>query len=245
MKAPVKVAACQVPDLRENTNAALNWIELFSDRAWIEGARLVCFPECFLQGYLLDADLARRNAISLTSAAFSDVLTRLAKAKPVLLFGMIEADAGSLFNTAVVIDRGRLIGKYRKIHLLPGERIFTPGTSCPVFDSGGVTFGINICFDTQFPEAAAAVASQGASLIVCPTSNMMRRRTAEKWKHQHNKIRACRARESGLWLISSDVTGTRGYSVGLGPTCIIDPDGSVVTQVPSMEMGMVVGEISN
>ncbi len=245
MKTNIKVAVCQLPEVRENTDGALSWMEQYAERAGTEGARLVCFPECFLQGYLLQEELAWRNAIDLASAAFRALLGRFAQAKPAIVFGMIEADAGSLFNTAVVIEEGQLIGSYRKIHLLPGERIFRPGTSCPVFQAGGLKFGINICFDTQFPETAAAVAAQGARLIVCPANNMMRRDNAEKWKHRHNEIRACRAKETGLWLISSDVTGIRGDSVAFGPTCVINPDGCVVAQVPLMEVGMAVAKISN
>jgi predicted amidohydrolase len=33
----------------------------------------------------------------------------------------------------------------------------------------------NICHDTQFAEAAAAVAAQGARLLLVPAQNMMRR----------------------------------------------------------------------
>jgi predicted amidohydrolase len=243
MKTPIKIAACQVPEVREDVRAALSWIEKYAQRAWTAGAHLVCFPECFLQGYLVEEEPARRHAIELRSPAFDSVLNRLSRAKPVLVFGMIEADAGLLFNTAVVIRGGRLVGKYRKMHLLPGENIFSPGASCPVFKTDGLTFGINVCFDTQFPATAARVLTQGGRLIVCPANNMMKRDKAEKWKDRHNQIRACRAKETGLWLISSDVTGTRGNSVGLGPTCVIDPRGSVVRQVPLMQEGMVVATI--
>lgn len=244
MKTSIKVATCQVPEVREDTDAALSWIENYAERAWIADTSLVCFPECFLQGYLVQEELARRNAINLTSAVFSNMLRRLADAKPTLVFGMIEADAGSLFNTAVVVNRGRLVGKYRKMHLLPGESIFSPGTSCPVFEAGCLTFGINVCSDTQFPETAAAVVARGGHLIVCPANNMMRRENAEKWKHRHNEIRALRAKETGLWLVSSDVTGIRGDSIALGPTCVINPDGAVVAQVPLMEVGIVTSEIA-
>jgi len=244
MKRSVKVASCQVPEVRENVDEAISWIVKYAERAESAGARLVCFPECFLQGYLVQEELARRNAIDVTSAAFKSLLKRLAKVKPTIVFGMIEAAAGSLFNTAVVIDGGQLIGSYRKTRLLSGESIFLPGTSYPVFDAGGLKFGINICWDTNFPETAAAIAAQGARLIVCPANNMMKRQNAEKWKYRHNEIRACRAKETGLWLISSDVTGIRGDSVALGPTCVIDPGGRVVAQVPLMEVGMVVELIS-
>src|SRR5215469_11379337 len=241
----IRVATCQVPDIRQRLEESLSWIEEYAEAAADAGACLVCFPECFLQGYLLEEEQARRNAIELRSPAFAQLLKQLAAAKPAIVFGMIEIEGECLFNTAVAVHRGRLIGSYRKMHLLPGESIFQSGASCPVFAVDDLKFGINICFDTQFPESAAAVARQGARLIVCPSNNMMRREKAEKWRHLHNQVRACRARETALWLISSDVTGVRADSVALGPTCVIDPHGSVVAQVPSMETGMVVAAISN
>jgi len=38
----------------------------------------------------------------------------------------------------------------------------------PIFEVAGLSFGINICYDTIFTEAAAAVADRGGKLIVCP-----------------------------------------------------------------------------
>ena len=74
----------------------------------------------------------------LTSPAFEVVLSRLANAKPMLVLGMIEARQDLLFNTAVVVNHGRLVGSYRKTHLHAGETIFTPGTSYSCIHSGKV-----------------------------------------------------------------------------------------------------------
>lgn len=244
MAEPVKVAGCQLPEIREDQDAALSWIERYAHLAMDEGACLVCFPECYLQGYLTDEHAARRHAIDLHSAAFAAILSRLAGAKPTLVFGIIEVDSGRLFNTAVVVAGGHMVGRYRKTHLLAGESIFNPGAACPVFEAAGLTFGINICSDTRIAGSAAAVARQGAKLICCPANNMMRRDKAEKWKDRHNETRAQRAKETGLWLISSDVTGERDGRIALGPTAVIDPRGCVVAQVPLREVGMVVVELA-
>ena len=243
MSPKTKVAACQVPEIRGDAEQALWWIETYAARADAQGASLVCFPECFLQGYLVEEDEARHHAIDFKSQEFGAVLTRLAKIKPTLVFGLIEVDKGVLFNSAVVVDQGRLRGTYRKVRLLEGERIFQPGDSYQVFEADGLKFGINICYDTNFPEGAAALAAQGASVLVCPANNMMGRAKAEEWKHRHNEIRRQRARETGLWIVASDVTGERDGRVGLGPTAIIDPSGQVVAQVPWLEPGIAVAEI--
>ena len=237
---PTKVAVCQVPDIRENIDLSLEWIERFTKQADDDGVSLVCFPECFLQGYLTDEHLAKKHAIDLTSATFNIILHRLTKYSPIIVFGLIEQDNENLFNTAVVIKDGKLIGKYRKTHLLDGEQhIFKAGSEYPIFQINGLKFGINICYDTQFSEAAENVSKQGATLILCPANNMMRYETAEKYKHLHHKMRIERVNETGVWLMSADVTGEHDGRISYGPTSAINPYRQIVNQVPLMETGMI------
>ena len=240
---PIKVAVCQVPDIREDAESSVKWISKFVIQAEEENVSLICFPECFLQGYLTTEGSARKNAINLSSVLFDKILGQLAKYKLMIVFGMIEENAGSLFNTAVVIKDGRLIGKYRKTHLLDGETVFTAGTEYPVFEINDLKFGINICYDTQFPEATAKLAKQGATLILCVSNTMMRYETAKKFKHLHLSMRSERVKEKKVWLLSSDVTGEREGRIAYGSTSAINPNGKIVGQVPFMETGMVVVEI--
>lgn len=237
---PKKVAVCQVPDIRENVDLSLDWIERFTKQADDDGVSLICFPECFLQGYLTDERLAKKYAINLAPPSFNIILHRLTKYNPIIVFGLIEQDNENLFNTAVVIKDGELIGKYRKTHLLEGEkRIFKAGSEYPIFQINDLKFGINICYDTQFSEAAENVAKQGATLILCLANNMMRYETAEKYKHLHHKMRIERVIETGVWLMSADVTGERDGRISYGPTSAINPYGQIVNQVPLMETGMI------
>jgi predicted amidohydrolase len=236
---PTKIAACQVPDIKENIDASLEWIEKFAKQAEEKEVSLICFPECFLQGYLTNEQSAKKYAVNLTSVTFKAILQRLAKYKMTIVFGLIEQDIESLFNTAVVIKDGELIGKYRKTHLLDGELIFKAGSEYPVFQINDLKFGINICYDTQFPEAAKNVAKQGATIILCPANNMMRYETAEKFKHLHHKMRIERVNETKVWLVSSDVTGEYNGRISYGPTSAINPNGQIIEQVPLMETGMI------
>ena len=67
---------------------------------------------------------------------------------------------------------------------------------------------------------------------------MMRLQAAEEWKCRHNAIRAERVRETGMWLVSADVTGARDVSrIGYGPTSVMNPNADVVAQVPIMTGG--------
>lgn len=209
-------------------------------RAKAEGVSLLCLPEGFLQGYLTDEPSARRNAIDLASPEFAAILERLPKAGPMIVFGMTELDEDRLFNTAVVVDSGKLVGRYRKAHLLRGEWCFAAGNDASVFDVVGLRFGINICYDTNFPQAAQSVVSVGASLILCPANNMLKRKTSEAYRDLHNEARGERCRETGLWLLSADVAGQRDDRVSYGPTAVINPKGEVVVQLPLGEPGLLV-----
>ncbi|TAU89280.1 carbon-nitrogen hydrolase family protein [Rhizobium leguminosarum] len=236
----IRIAAAQTPEFRENVGAALDYAVRIAALAEAEGVALLVFPEGFLQGYLTDEASARRFALDLASAEFAAVLDRLPKSGSVLVMGLIEIDGGRLFNTAVVVERGVLLGRYRKAHLLRGERAFEAGKDSPLFAIGALRFGINICYDTNFPEAAGTMAASGASLILCLSNNMMPRDKAETFKERHNAVRGERCRETGLWLISSDVTGERDGRIAWGPTAVLNPEGQVVAQLPLEEPGLLV-----
>jgi predicted amidohydrolase len=242
----MKVAACQMPDVRNDVQRAVSLIQSYATEAERQGARLVCFPECFLQGYDVRAEYVAQAALDLASAEFAHVLRSLETCEPIVVVGLLERQGAKFYNSALAIDRGRVVARYRKAHLLDGERaVFEAGADYPVFEAHGTTVGINICYDLTFSDAINAVADAGAELVACPCNNMMDRRTAEEWKLRHDPIRADRAREGRVWLLSSDVTGEWGDRISYGPTAVIDPSGNVIDQVPLMTTGMVIAELSD
>ncbi len=83
-----------------------------------------------------------------------------------------ERSGRRYYNTAVLMDgRGRLVGKYRKVHLPPQEAcVLTAGTDFPVFRTGLGVVGFMICYDIMFPESARCLALNGAELLCHPTA---------------------------------------------------------------------------
>jgi predicted amidohydrolase len=240
----LRIGACQTPEILGDVEAALACIETFARQPRSDAVDLLLFPECFLQGYLVEPEHISQYALDLTSTSFQKVLDRLLPVRPTLVFGVIEQSGAAYFNTAVVVRRGVLEGFYRKTHLMAGERMFQAGNAYSTFNLNGVTWGINICYDTNFSDAAKAVASQGARVLLVPSQNMMKRQAAEAWKCRHNRVRAERVKETGMWLVSADVTGARDESrIGYGPTSVMNPHAEVVAQVPTMTVDMVVAEI--
>src|SRR2546423_10480236 len=123
----VKVAACQLPEVWQDVGRASKWMEMYLAEADLQEIDLVCFPECYLQGYLCDRN-ANQQALNVNSTLFDALLTRLSRFRSMFVFGFIEKDGAHLFNSAAVAHRGKLLGCYRKVHPLSGESIFEPGT---------------------------------------------------------------------------------------------------------------------
>ena len=250
MKSFVRIGACQAPEFINDHPAALTYMLQFAKEAEEKKVDLLLFPECFLSGYILNESYVRYNAYDFESKQFAAILKQLEHVKPVLVFGVNEKKAGKYFNSAVVVNNGEITGIYRKTHLIdPNELFYTPGNEYPIFEINGVKYGINICYDSQFPEAAKAVADQGAQLLLVPAQNMLRRETAEYWKYKHSEIGAERVKETGLWLVRSDVTGIRPPGqygierIAYGPTLAMNPKAEIVAQAPLMTVGLITVDI--
>lgn len=139
------------------------------DKAASEKADIVCLPEGVT---LVGTTLNYISASEPVPGPTTEFLGQIArKHKLYIVAGILEKTGDTVFNTAVLLDRnGNLVGKYRKVSL-PQEEIdggITPGNSFPVFDTDFGRIGLMVCWDVTFPEAARALAQQGAEIIFLP-----------------------------------------------------------------------------
>ena len=82
---------------------------------------------------------------------------------------------GIYYNTAVVFDKGKIAGKYRKTHIPddPGfyeKFYFTPGDEIEPIDTSVGRLGVLVCWDQWYPEAARIMALKGAEILIYPTA---------------------------------------------------------------------------
>ena len=239
MKKTIRVAAAQTTDIiGEVHKASQHAIELV-ERAKERGVSLICFPEGYLQGYLASEQHVERFALSQDAPEIQHFTSSLPVNGPTVVLGFLEVQGRRFSNSTAIIQKGRVVGCYRKTNLLNHETMFTRGDVYPVFEAAGLRFGVNICSDMNFPETVGRVRDHGADLLVCCANNMLPREIAEKWKSRHNAIRAQRCRETGMWVLSSDVTGRRGNEVAWGPTSLLSPSGRVVAELPLNKPGLL------
>lgn len=235
------IAACQLTDVQDDNSKTIEAIAHYAAQADHKGVTVLCFPECYLQGYTRVNTLAGKRAIDISSEKFKSLLKRLSKYKTTIILGLIERSDSQLFNTAVVIKDGKFIGKYRKTH--PNEDIFVAGNEYPAFSTDSLKFGINICNDANYPEAAAELLKAGPQVIFYPLNNRLATQTAEKWHDKHIKNLIDRANQTKCWIVSSDIIHKDDKSIGYGFTAIVSPEGEIVAQAEEFTEQMVTASI--
>jgi len=151
------------------------------------------------------------------------------------------------FNTSILVDgAGRIIGKYRKIHV-PGSDVNIPDLpfqhleqmyfetgdlGFPVFEAFGAKIGMAICNDRRWPETYRVMAMQGAEVVLLGYNSPAQ---LPDWP-EHNELRAfhhlvcmqAAAYQNGIWVAASGKAGPEEGVDMLAHSCIIAPSGQVV-----------------
>ena len=243
----MRVAAYQAPLLPPGSmEAALDLVCEQIEWCEAQNVTVLCCPEGMLGGLADYAPDPRAIALNVASAAFDAVLSRLASDRVAAIIGFTELDdRGRLFNSAAICRNGRLTGLYRKRHPFINRSVYQAGDTMPVFTMDGLTFGVNICLDSTFPESARLVASKGATALFVPTNNgLPPGRADERIVAEARALDARRAMDNGLAVIRADVTGRAGDLTACGSSGIVAPDGTVLGEVAPSTIGIVVADIS-
>jgi NAD+ synthase (glutamine-hydrolysing) len=118
-----RIAACttavSLADPRTNAQSILRVAQVCHERA----AALAVFPELGLSGYAIDDLLLQDPLLDAVEQAVGTLVEASADLLPVLLVGAPVRHGNRLYNCALVIHRGRLLGVVPKVHL-PNYREF-------------------------------------------------------------------------------------------------------------------------
>jgi NAD+ synthase (glutamine-hydrolysing) len=112
-------AHCVPADPAANAAALLRLAEACDKRA----VALLVLPELCLSGYAIDDLLLQDPLLDAVERALDDIIARSAKLLPLILVGAPLRHGARVYNTAVAIHRGKLLGVVPKVHL-PNYREF-------------------------------------------------------------------------------------------------------------------------
>ena len=215
-------------------------------RAREQKADVTLFPECATTGYCYESrDEALPLAEPIPGPTTEFFQSLCGEVGGTVAFGLLERDGDSLFNAAVLVGAGGVIASYRKVHLpyLGVDRFVDFGERTFVVKDmalpGGepVRFGLNICYDSGFPEASRVLALAGADLILLPTNWP----TGAELLAEH--AIPTRALENAIYYAAVNRVGSeRGFRF-IGGSRICDPTGKTLAAGPAEGEALLVAEI--
>ena len=242
----IALANVAVPATREEAvTAAVAAIAEAAKR----GARIVCFPECFIPGYRWPNSRLPPPDPAYLESAWTAVAQAAKQAGIAVILGTERVTERGLQISAAVFDAdGTLVGWQDKGQLDPDEEptYGAFGEGRRVFDVAGLTFGIVICHEGwRYPETVRWAVRRGAQVVFHPFAHVAEPGSyrpitfADPANTFHEKAMLCRAAENTCYF-----AGVNCASEGAGATsAVARPDGSLQCYQPYGEAGLLVADL--
>jgi (R)-amidase len=228
MQAELAQLALVDGDIGHNTRKVIDTI----GRADVAGGtKLVVFPEATLSGFPTRENVAD-VAQSLDGPALTAVRDAARRAGVSVAVGLAEREGARFYNTTVLVDdKGEIALRYRKTHLWASDvGVFTPGDRFETCLWNGLTVGLLICYDIEFPETARAVAALDADLLIVTNGNM------DPFGPVHRRAITARAMENQMFALMVNRCGTGDDNLTFpGESALVDPCGEIVAAAGAQE----------
>src|ERR671933_84435 len=190
---------------------------------------LIVFPELATTGY--------ENGVNFTDLAepipgyTTNFLGKLAgDFQTHIVVGMVTKHKveSVIFNSAVLIGLdGEVMGEYRQVHLKGEQKLaFRAGQKFRVFETDFGMIGLLLGWDLAFPEAARALALDGAELLVVPAN--WEAPNIDEWR----AYLLARAYENSIFVAGANRIGDEYTYSFFGESMLIGPRGELYGQVP-------------
>lgn len=222
------------------------------------GARLLALPEACLGGYLsqLEGPIATEGPGAGHEGppaleADGPEIRRLAALAGdlVVCAGYCEADGPRRYNSAVCVSGDGVLGRHRKVHQpLREDASYAAGDRFTAFDTPVGRLGMMICYDKAFPEAARALALDGAQIVACLSAwpaartNPAPDLAQDRWTRRFDLFDRARALENQVVWVSANQAGTFGSLRFVASAKVVDPGGDVLAGT-GITAGMAVADL--
>jgi len=271
MNNKTKIAAAQLTPVFLNKEKTVEKACNAILEAGKEGASLIVFPEAYISGYpdwvwlypphkgkelnSLYVKLVE-NAVSIPDNS-TEKLCKAAKSANInVVIGMNERNSetsnASLYNTLLFIDiNGKILGKHRKLMPTNCERLIWAqgnGSTLKSYNTSAGKIGGLICWENFMSLARIALFEAGIQILCSPTWDK-----GSDWLGTMQHI----AREGGVFVVSNCMTlhiddlpedlkqiyPKDKKWISTGNSCIIDPNGKIISGPLDSKEGLLYAEI--
>jgi predicted amidohydrolase len=221
----------------------LERMESFVHEASKRSAGAVLFPELSISGYTLK-DPERIYDLDQSQRILERIARMAHDAKLVIMAGMVEIlQEGRPHITHVVGGPDGLLGLYRKTHLSPPEeKNYRGGDSLNVFHENGITFGLELCYESHFPEISTVLSLKGAEILFMPHASP--RGNPEEKTRSWLRHLPSRAFDNGVFVVACNQVGKTKENFSFpGVILALDPQGRILESYSGNEETMVFVEL--
>jgi len=186
------------------------------------GARLAVWPELSAIGLVREGDTKLLHTVSQATSGIAFVTSFEDDHQP------LPHNAASLFDAGLESDR-----YFKRRPFGAEKRMHAAGTAPAAGNLDGLKVGLNICFDSCYPDIIRDTARlPGVGVLVLPTADP---ESPQRFvEAAHAAFTPFRAAEAGLPIVRADA---RAYSM------ICDRDGAVVAMMPPPNRGPLVATV--
>lgn len=211
-----------------------------------QGAELIVFPELVNTGYVeplvpggcFVSDVPHYGEALVAACADPEgeevaSLVALCHARGVsVVVGLAMRDPvmpAVIRNSSLLITPSGVVGSYTKIHQWHNEKLyFTRGTTIDSFDAVGTRIGMQICYDSRFPELTRVLAEKGATIVTSSWASFGPASVPVVDEGLFIHRAYSRAVENGIFFLSCNRAGRHGDFRFFGRSCAVAPDGKVI-----------------
>jgi len=217
-------------------------------QASIEGAGIICFPECFVPGYRAPGKKIPPPDPAFLERAWSAIAAAAAHANIAVILGTERVADGKLLVTTLVINRdGTIAGFQDKVQIDPSEEgTYSPGSGRRIFETGPLTFGISICHEGwRYPETVRWPARRGAQVVFHPhfheaePGGYVPSTFADPANTFHEKAVLCRAAENTCYFATVNCASAGSPTT----SAVVRPDGTLVSYQPYGKEGLLIADL--
>jgi NAD+ synthase (glutamine-hydrolysing) len=250
-----RVAACTARGALAEPAANAAAILRLAETCAADGVALAVFPELSVSGYAID-DLLLADAVqTATEQALLTLIARSAQLLPVLVVGAPLRHGARLYNCAVAIHRGRLLGVVPKVHLPnyrefyekrhfasgdgtagqsitigPHQAPFGPDLLFTAEDLPGLTIHLEICEDVWVPMPPSGLgALAGATVLANLSASNI---TIGKADQRRLLAQSQSARCLAAYMYAAAGTGESTTDLTWDGQCSIFENGALLAESP-------------
>ena len=239
----VRIALATLHSPFGKTQQNLERIISYAEEAARQNVKIICFPELSITGY------GNGNAIFEKAVGIDGEITSILSScsrdyKITILCGLAEKVSDNrIAATHLVVFPDGIIRKYRKLHLAPPEiDTYSSGSEIPVFESCGLKFGIQLCYDAHFPALSTQMALMGVDAIFMPHASP--RGTSEEKFNSWMRHLTARAFDNGIFVAAVNQCGDNENGLMFpGLSIVISPSGEVLKKDVTGSEGLLIADL--